>query len=721
MTLPILWTIARAAGDRGAEHGGAEAYPALEAFLLTRSRNCGRYVNVKTAGAVARWVSERVLARYHLQREGICYVVDFQSLILLAGVLILCSVVASRLSDKYGIPALVVFLAIGMLAGSDGPGGIHFDDAALANVVGMIGLAFILFSGGLDTNWQVVRPVFWRGILLSTVGVAITAGVIGLFSWAVLGFNLITGLLFGSIVSSTDAAAVFSIMRRRGVSLKGNLKPLLEFESGSNDPMAVLLTMTMTSILTAQDFNWLSLPQAFVINMFGGIAMGLAAGWLAKILFNNIHLDYEGLYPVLSIGVVLMTFGLSNYLRCNEFIAVYVCGIMLNTSEFRYHLYVMRFHDGLAWLMQIILFVVLGLLVFPSQLFGVALWALLASVVLMFVARPAAVAICLWRSEFSLPQRALTAWTGLRGAVPIVLATFPLAAGYEGSATIFNIVFFIVLTSVLIQGIMLMPIARWLKVDEPMAVPPKFSLEIQREGQLQGETREIEILPNMAAAGKTIAELDIPPDVLILLIGRGDQSFVPKGQTRMEPYDTILMLGDRGAVKKAGDAVLSPRPKVRQQAPLADPLAMLPADTDMKFLTKQVVIVGYGRVGRRIFGKLREYGIPCVIIDQDREIIQNLREQNVPAVTGDASTPMALAQGHVARAALLVITTANTMKVRRMAELAKQLNETIEVVILTRSEVEANLLKREGIGTIFHGDEELARNMTHFILQQMNT
>lgn len=641
------------------------------------------------------------------------------SLLLIAGVLVLASVLASRMSDKYGVPALIVFLAVGMLAGSEGPGRIDFSDAASANVVGMIALAFILFSGGLDTNWRVIRPVLWRGILLSTFGVAMTAGLVGLFSWVALGFDPIMGLLLGSIVSSTDAAAVFSIMRRRGVRLKGNLKPLLEFESGSNDPMAVLLTMSMTTALTAPDFNWLYLPPAFALNMLGGVALGLASGWLAKTLFNRIHLNYEGLYPVLSIGVVLLTFGLAEQLRSNGFIAVYVCGIILNTSEFRYRLAVMRFHDGLAWLMQIMLFVVLGLLVFPSELLGVALQALLVSVFLMFVARPVAVAVGLWRSKFSQPQRALAAWAGLRGAVPIVLATFPLAAGYAGSTTLFNIVFFIVLTSVLVQGILLMPIARRLKVDEPMDAQPKFSLQIQRAGQIQGETREIEVLPNTATAGKTIAELDIPPDVLILLIGRGDRFVVPKGQTRIEPYDTILMLGEPGALKAAGDAVLSPRPTVRQQAPLDDPLGMLPADTDMKFLNKQVVIIGYGRVGRRICGSLRERGVPFVVIDQDRQIVQELRDQSIPAVVGDAATPMVLAQGHVARAALLVIATPDAMKVRRMVELARQLNPTIEVAIRTQTEMEANLLKREEIGTVFFGEEELARNMARFVLQQI--
>ena len=643
--------------------------------------------------------------------------IESSNLLLVSGILVLAGVLASRMSERYGVPALIVFLAVGMLAGSEGPGAIYFDNAALANFIGTVALAFILFSGGLDTHWQVIRPVLWRGVFLSTLGVAITAALVGLFCWAALGMNIATGLLLGSIVSSTDAAAVFSIMRSRGVTLKGNLRPLLEFESGSNDPMAVLLTMSITMALTAPDFHWLNLPVSFVINMVGGILLGLGTGWLVRHLFNRLHLGYEGLYPVLSIGVVLVTFGLSNYLKTNGFIAVYVCGILLNSSDFRYRLSVMKFHDGLAWLMQLTLFIVLGLLVFPSRILDVALQALAIALFLMFVARPAAVAIGLWRSEFSLPERILTAWTGLRGAVPIVLATFPLAAGFEGSSLIFNIVFFIVLTSVLVQGMLLMPIARRLKVDDPLTARPKYSLEIQRQGQLQGETREIEVLPGMAAAGRTINELNIPPDVLILLIGRGDDFVVPKGMTRIEPYDTILMLGEPGALKKAGNAVLSTKEKVRHELPLEDPLAMLPQSTAQKFLSRQVVVIGYGGVGARICDKLAARGLPFVVADQNRETVQRLREKGIPAVAGDASTEMVIIQAHVARAALLIITAPDTMLIRRMVELARQLNPNIEIIIRSNSEMEANFLKREDVGTVFFAEEEVAQNIVSCALQ----
>ncbi len=638
--------------------------------------------------------------------------------LLVVGTLVLISILASRLSGRTGVPVLIVFLGVGMLAGSDGPGDIHFDNTAAANLVGTIALAFILFSGGLDTKWRIIRPVLGRGVVLSTLGVLITAALVGLFAWAVLKFDLVTGLLLGAIVSSTDAAAVFSLLRGRGVGLKGNLKPLLEFESGSNDPMALFLTLSLTQALTQPDFAWLGVIPAFVWNMAGGMVIGWGSGKLAGALFNRIRLDYEGLYPVLGMSLVLFTFGLSEFLKCNGYLAVYLCGIILNASDFTHRRYVVKFHDGLAWLMQIVLFVVLGLLVYPSQLPTVTLQALPAALFLIFVARPVAVGIGLWGSTFSWRERALTAWTGLRGAVPIVLATFPLMAGYQNSDMIFNVVFFTVLTSVLIQGTLLMPFARLLKVDEPMAGLPKYSLEIERGGQAQGETREMEILPNMAVAGWKIADLDLPPGVLVLLIGRGDGFVVPKGQTHIEPFDTLLMLGEPAALRAAEEVLLSPRAPAIPRGLTDDPLGMLPATTNEKFLSKQTVVVGYGRVGRRICDALEARGVPFVVVDQEREIVGKLRERGIAAVFGDAATPMVIAQAHVARAAILVIATSDTLKARQMVELAKVLNPAIEVVIGSHSEVEAGLLKAEQAGVIFLEEEEVAKSMIRFVLQR---
>ncbi len=640
------------------------------------------------------------------------------SLILLStGLMVLLSVLASRISERFGVPALVLFLGIGMLAGSDGPGGIQFDNAWTANLVGSVALAFILFAGGLDTNWRIVRPVAVRGTILSTLGVMVTAGLVGFFAWGALGFNLSTGLLLGATISSTDAAAVFSILRSRGVGLRGNLKPLLEFESGSNDPMAVFLTLGMTQILTVPDFSWPRLLPALFLNMSCGVAMGLTAGKLAGMLFDRIRLDNEGLYPALSMSLVLLTFGVTENLGGNGFLAVYLCGILLNGSDFAHKRSVMRFHDGVAWLMQIFMFLALGLLVFPSRLPAIAFESLAVAFFLMFVARPTAVAIGLWGSEFSLREQALVAWTGLRGAVPIVLATFPLIGGYDKSDLVFNVVFFTVLTSVLVQGILLMPVARWLKVDEPMASRRRFSIEIERAGQAQGETREVEILPNMAAVGRIVSDLGIPPDVLILLIGRGDGSIVPRGSTRIEPYDTLLLLGSPSALRTAEETVLSPPKRVRELEALGDPLATLPMATEEKYLSHQVVVVGYGRVGKRICDALEARRIPFVVADQKREIIEQLRARNIPAVIGDASTAMTLAQAHVARAAILVIAVPDALKAGLMIETALALNPGIEILVRTQSEMESNLVKQGQRGRTFLAEHELADNIVFHILK----
>ena len=470
---------------------------------------------------------------------------------IVAGGLLILSILASKVAERSGVPVLLFFLVVGMLAGSEGPGGIYFDDTTAANLLGTIALAFILFSGGFDTHEPSVKPVLGRGLLLATLGVAVTALLVGLFAWAALSMPLLEGLLLGAIVSSTDAAAVFGVLRSRGVSLKGRLRPLLELESGSNDPMAVFLTISLLRMLTVPGSTWAAQVPFFVLNMGVGLAVGAAAGRLSVPMFNRFKLHYEGLYPVLSLSLVLLTFGASELLRGNGFLAVYVCGIMLGNADFAHKRSLAKFHDGLGWLMQISMFLVLGLLVFPSRLVPVAGRAMLVSLFLILVARPAAVHLGLWRSSFSLRERALVAWTGLRGAVPIVLATFPFTVGYARAGEIFDTIFFIVLTSVLLQGRPLMAVARWLKVDAPLRRRRKYPLEYEKTPRAQGETREIDILPGTRADGRRVSDLPLPRGVLILLVGRGESFLVPKGDTRIEAHDTLLVLGSPADVRAA--------------------------------------------------------------------------------------------------------------------------------------------------------------------------
>ncbi|MFA7691845.1 MAG: potassium/proton antiporter [Candidatus Hydrogenedentes bacterium] len=639
-------------------------------------------------------------------------------ILLITGFLVLTSILASRASDRLGVPALIVFLCIGMLAGEDGLGRIQFDNAQAANFVGTLALAYILFSGGLDTNWRIVKSVAVPSIILATFGVFITAALVALFSCYVLGLDFLTSVLLGSIISSTDAAAVFSILRSKGVSLKGQLQPLLEFESGSNDPMAVFLTLGATQAITLSNFHWSQLIPQFFLSTFCGLFVGIAVGKIAVFLFNRMKMEHDGLYPVLSMSLVLLTFGAAEQLKGSGFLAVYLCGIILNGSDFAFKRSVERFHDGLAWLMQIMMFLALGLLITPSKLSGIAVTGICVTLFLMFVARPAAVLLCMLKSSFSGRERMLISWTGLRGAVPIVLATFPLLAGYEEAGLLFNIVFFIVLTSVLVQGTFLMPVARFFKVDKPIENQPIYSLEIARNGQTQGETREIQILPNMAAAGKVIADLLLPADVLVLLIGRGEEFVVPRGMTRVEPYDTLLLIGRAKSLHDAAESLTSPTPPKYPKIP-DDPMTTLPMTTNANDLMRQVVVVGYGGVGKRISDILKKHNVPFVIAEEDREIVEQLRKQGYLAVVGDASSSMVLAQAHVARASVLVITTPDALKALQMIETARLLNADIDIIVRAQSDMEASLFAKEKVNKILVAEDELAHNITDSILHKV--
>lgn len=402
--------------------------------------------------------------------------ISIEYILLGASILLLLSIIASKVFGRLGIPALLLFLLIGMLAGSEGPGGIYFDDPWIAQSLGIFALAFILFAGGLDTNWADVRPVLWRGLALSTLGVFITALLVGWFATAVFGFSLLEGLLLGAVVSSTDAAAVFSVLRSKKVSLKGQLKPLLELESGSNDPIAVFLTIGFITLLVNARASVVDLIPMFVQQMVLGAVLGYGIGKGMTLTINHLRLEYEGLYPVLTISLVLLTYGAAALLGGNGFLAVYLAGLIMGNSRFIHKKSLMQFHEGLAWLMQITMFLTLGILVFPSHLVPIAVVGLLVSVFLIFIARPASVFVTLALTKMSFREKAMISWVGLRGAVPIILATFPLLAGIPKAEMIFNLVFFIVLASALLQGTSIPLVARWLRVDAPISAKPKYPI-----------------------------------------------------------------------------------------------------------------------------------------------------------------------------------------------------------------------------------------------------
>ena len=477
---------------------------------------------------------------------------------LVAGLLFFLSLVAGTLSERIKMPGLILFLAIGMLAGENGPGGLQFDDAVTTNSIGTFALAFILFSGGFDTQWDDVRPIVQQGLVLSTLGVFLTALFMALPLACLPRFSFKDAFLLGAIISSTDAAAVFSILRTQKVGVKGKLKPLLEFESGSNDPMAVFLTITALKWLTSDSVPVAQLAANFVVQMVAGGAVGWMMGRLSCAMIERLRVENEALYPVWGISIVLFTFGLANSVNGNGYLAVYVCGIVMGGQDFLYKYSLQRFHEGFAWLMQIVMFLVLGLLVNPVELINRSVigLGLLVSAFLMFAARPAAVFLCSALSDSSFREKLFVSWTGLRGAVPIILATYPLTEGHPQARFMFNLIFFVVLTSVILQGKTLATVARWLGLDATVRVAPSYPLSFDRTpGSGSDETREVDILPGAAVIGSTVSELKFPEGVTILLINRGSRFLIPKGGTQLEAGDTLLIFGERARLSSVEQAL----------------------------------------------------------------------------------------------------------------------------------------------------------------------
>ncbi len=467
-----------------------------------------------------------------------------ENILLIGSLLLFVSVIAGKTSYKFGVPTLLLFLAIGMLAGSDGIGGIHFDNPQIAQFIGIVSLNFILFSGGLDTNWTSVKPVLREGLVLSTLGVLLTALSLGTFVWFVTDFTIYESMLLGSIVSSTDAAAVFSILRSKNLALKNNLRPILELESGSNDPMAYVLTIAFLTLVINQDQSITSIIPLFLQQMIlGGIA-GFAFGKISKFIINKIKLDFEGLYPVLVIALMFITFSATDFVGGNGFLAIYICAVYLGNQDLIHKKTILKMYDGLAWLMQIVLFLTLGLLVFPSQVFPYMGIGLLISLFLIIVARPVSVFLSLVFFKMSLRRRFYISWVGLRGAVPIVFATYPLLAGIDKANMIFNIVFFISVTSVLIQGTTLSIVAKWLNVALPEKAKKITELDQLVLDLPKSSLQEFEILPDFHAVGKRIVDLNFPKSAFIIMIKRNGEFIRPGGSIIIDAKDILMVLAD---------------------------------------------------------------------------------------------------------------------------------------------------------------------------------
>ncbi len=468
---------------------------------------------------------------------------SLDNIILITSILLLLAIISTKIS-RFGIPIVLLFIGLGMLAGSEGIGGIYFDNPKVSKFIGGIALCIILFSGGLDTKYTNVKQILWQGIALSTVGVIITALIIGLIAHFAFGFTILEGLLVGSIVSSTDAAAVFSILKTKKMGLKGNLRFILEFESGSNDPMAYFLTILFVSLITLKIGAWYDTIMLFVRQMVFGGLIGLLMGYGMQKIINWVRLDFEGLYSVLLLALVLFTFSFSEYIGGNSFLAVYLAAIILGNKEFIHKRSLTKHFDGQAWFVQAIMFLSLGLLVYPTKLVPLVKIGLALSFCLIFIARPVAVYLALLPFKINARSKMFISLVGLRGSVPIILAIYVKSYHVPVADLIFNLVFFISVTSVLIQGTSFSFVAKWLNVVVPIDVKRKSELDKEQVLAAKSVKSEVLLQKSASSIGKKIVDMHLPAGVLITWIKRENKYLIHDGNFDLQENDILEIIAD---------------------------------------------------------------------------------------------------------------------------------------------------------------------------------
>ena len=474
-----------------------------------------------------------------------------ENILMIGSLLIFTSILISKTGYRFGIPTLLLFLIVGMLFGSDGLG-IEFHSAADAQFIGMIALSIILFSGGMDTKLQEIRPVLFPGIVLSSLGVLATTILTGLFIFflsdhtdADISLTLLVSMLLAATMSSTDSASVFNLLRSQRMNLKHNLRPMLELESGSNDPMAYMLTIVLIQVVGSGSELSIGvlLKDLFLQFLFGGV-IGYAAGRFAGWLINKINLSNSSLYPILLLSIVFMTFTLTDTIRGNGYLAVYIAGVVIGNMRLAYRKETNTFMNGMTWLSQIIVFLTLGLLVNPHEMLDIAGVALLIGVFMIVVARPVSVYLCLLPfRKINNKARLFVSWVGLRGAVPIIFATYPVIANIPGSDQLFNIVFFITLLSLIVQGMTISRVARWLKLDLPAeAEDANFGVELPET--IDSSLRDVTLTADDLENGALLSEINIPSGTLVMLVKRGQEFIIPNGKLELHPGDRLLLISE---------------------------------------------------------------------------------------------------------------------------------------------------------------------------------
>lgn len=480
--------------------------------------------------------------------------ITIELILLIISFLFFISIVVSKTGYRFGVPVLLLFLVVGMLSGGDGLG-IEFENIKIAQTVGTLALCIILFSGGLDTKLSEIKPIIAPGLILATIGVILTATITGLFVWwisgltyASAGIGLTTAILLASTMSSTDSASVFAILRTKSVNLKQNIRPLLELESGSNDPMAYMLTITLIEVIKmGAEPDILIVGGMIAYQLIIGIMAGFFIGKLAVLVINHLKMDNDSLYPILVLTTAIFVYSFTYYLKGNGFMAVYISGLVIGNSRFVHKRFSLRFMDGLAWLSQILLFLTLGLLVNPRELIPLIIPGLLISFFIILIARPLAVYLCLLPfRKISFKSKAFISWVGLRGAVPIIFAILPLAAGIPHARFIFNIVFFSTLISLMVQGTTLTWIAKWLGQENQNANSARSTNEFELDfsDSIKSTQCELYVTDQALLKGNRLMDLSLPDKTLVVMVKRGDRFFIPRGDTALAPDDKLLVITD---------------------------------------------------------------------------------------------------------------------------------------------------------------------------------
>ena len=474
-----------------------------------------------------------------------------ENILLIGAILIFCAIMISKTGYRFGIPTLLLFLLVGMGFGTDGLG-LEFNSAKDAQFIGMIALSIILFTGGMDTKLRDIKPVMAQGMILSTVGVLLTTLLTGGFIFWLSGFSsmniampILTSLLLAATMSSTDSASVFNLLRSQRMNLKENLKPMLELESGSNDPMAYMLTIALIQVIASgSGFDIGLLVKDLLVQFFVGGVMGYAFGRLAVWLINKVNLSNSSLYPILLLSLVFITFTITDLLHGNGYLAVYILGVIVGNARLVFRKEINTFMNGLTWFSQIVMFLSLGLLVNPHEMLGVSVSAMLIGLFMIFVARPLTVMLCLLPfRQMTFKAKCFVSWVGLRGAVPIIFATYPVVSEIPGSQVIFNIVFFITLLSLIFQGMTIAPVAKWLSLDLPEEKEGnEFGVEIPEE--IDSQLTDVTLTPEMLEDGNRLMDMNIAPGTLVMLVKRGSEFMIPNGRMELKVGDKLLYISE---------------------------------------------------------------------------------------------------------------------------------------------------------------------------------